>query len=143
MDRRQLLNAMVSRGTESAARNQALPIAGGLNPYNGPWNYAAAAHLLRRAMFGPTHEQIKQAVAEGLSLPSVQDLIWREVAKNCVDFLVSDRPKLVRRRSFLTHRYLLRLIAIGARTGRSDIAESMVAPIVSTARRSGSASKCA
>lgn len=66
MDRRQLLNAMVSRGTESAARNQALPIAGGLNPYNGPWNYAAAAHLLRRAMFGPTHEQIKQAVAEGL-----------------------------------------------------------------------------
>ena len=72
MDRRQLLNAMVSRGTDAAAHNQSLPIAGGLNPYKGPWNYTTAAHLLRRAMFGPTHEQIKQAVTEGLGATMVR-----------------------------------------------------------------------
>ncbi len=29
-----------------------------LVPYNGPWTRAEAAHLLRRTIFGPTHQQI-------------------------------------------------------------------------------------
>jgi uncharacterized protein (DUF1800 family) len=31
-----------------------------------PWNYTKAAHLLRRAMIGPTEEEIRRAVREGL-----------------------------------------------------------------------------
>ncbi|MBP7821799.1 MAG: DUF1800 domain-containing protein [Saprospiraceae bacterium] len=37
-----------------------------LAPYTGTWTYETAAHLLKRAMFGPTHQQIKQAVTDGL-----------------------------------------------------------------------------
>lgn len=37
-----------------------------LEPYTGEWTYTQAAHLLRRAMFAPTHAQIKAAVAKGL-----------------------------------------------------------------------------
>lgn len=67
MDRRQLFQSIATTGSHSASLSEALPLGGGLNPYNGPWNYATAAHLLRRAMFGPTHAQIKQAVTDGLS----------------------------------------------------------------------------
>ncbi|MBK8153554.1 MAG: DUF1800 domain-containing protein [Saprospiraceae bacterium] len=49
------------------SRAAALPIMGGLDPFSGTWNYATAAHLLRRAMFGPTHAQINQAVSDGLN----------------------------------------------------------------------------
>lgn len=38
----------------------------GLDPYEGDWEYEQAAHLLRRAMFGPTHGQIKTAIQEGM-----------------------------------------------------------------------------
>ena len=54
------------------SRAAALPIMGGLDLFSGAWNYATAAHLLRRAMFGPTHAQINQAVSDG-QLPSCLD----------------------------------------------------------------------
>lgn len=38
-----------------------------LTPYGGTWGFAEAAHLLRRAMFAPTFEQIQDAVNDGLS----------------------------------------------------------------------------
>lgn len=42
----------------------------GLEPFvpspNNPWNYSKAAHLLRRAMVGPTDAEIRQAVTDGL-----------------------------------------------------------------------------
>ncbi|NOT37219.1 MAG: DUF1800 domain-containing protein [Saprospiraceae bacterium] len=65
MDRRQLLQSLTLKSTKLEGK-QALPVAGGLDKYTGSWDYANAAHLLRRAMFGPTHEQIKQAVTDGL-----------------------------------------------------------------------------
>lgn len=37
-----------------------------LSPYSGPWTYTQAAHLLRRATFGPSNAQIKSVVAQGL-----------------------------------------------------------------------------
>ncbi len=36
------------------------------DPYNGPWNFEQAAHLLRRTVFGASKTQIEQAVADGL-----------------------------------------------------------------------------
>lgn len=40
----------------------------GLDPYTGPWEYEQAAHLLRRAMFGPTYAQIRQSVEQGMEV---------------------------------------------------------------------------
>jgi len=37
-----------------------------LTPYTGTWNFAQAAHLLRRTIYGPSRARIEQAVAEGL-----------------------------------------------------------------------------
>ena len=56
---------MASRAGRSI-QEEALPLGGGLSPFTGTWNYATAAHLLRRAMFGPSHAQIQQAVQDGL-----------------------------------------------------------------------------
>jgi len=65
MDRRSLFSSL---NTKAHSRSTApLPVNGGLTPYSGPWTYATAAHLLRRAMFGPSHQQINQAVRDGLS----------------------------------------------------------------------------
>lgn len=70
MDRRTTLRKFL--GVDAAAstgtilQEDALPISGGLSPYTGSWGYASASHLLRRAMFGPSHEQILQAVSDGL-----------------------------------------------------------------------------
>lgn len=35
--------------------------------YSGAWNFATAAHLLRRTTFGPTKAEIDQAVEEGMA----------------------------------------------------------------------------
>lgn len=38
-----------------------------LNPYSSEWTYTQAAHLMRRAMFGPAESEILQAVAAGMN----------------------------------------------------------------------------
>jgi uncharacterized protein (DUF1800 family) len=76
MDRRNFLTVAPSRRTGTttlAARGgsqnppaYASRTSAGLEPYSGPWDYAHAAHLLRRAMLGPTEAEIRQAVTDGL-----------------------------------------------------------------------------
>jgi uncharacterized protein (DUF1800 family) len=70
MDRRSTLMKFLGSDAGNSAGTQfkdvSMPTGGGLTPFSGSWNYATAAHLLRRAMFGPTHEQITQAVQDGL-----------------------------------------------------------------------------
>lgn len=41
-------------------------VVNGLTPYSGSWGFDQSAHLLRRAMFGPSRIQIERAVNEGL-----------------------------------------------------------------------------
>ena len=43
------------------------PVSLSMNPYTGPWTKAEAAHLLRRTMFGPTNQQILDAVTDGMT----------------------------------------------------------------------------
>jgi len=43
-------------------------IRGGLDTYVGEWNEHTAKHLLQRGMFGPTANQIAQAVEDGMAL---------------------------------------------------------------------------
>jgi uncharacterized protein (DUF1800 family) len=51
---------------------------GSLTPYTGAWTYELAAHLLRRAMFGPTYAQIKDAVTKGLN--ATIDQLFKDTA---------------------------------------------------------------
>ncbi len=41
-------------------------IEGGLTKYSGTWSWKEAAHLLKRTTFGPTYQEIKKSVTEGL-----------------------------------------------------------------------------
>ena len=45
----------------------------GINPYMGTWGIQEAGHLLRRTCFGPTYQEIKDAVADGLQ-PTIDKL---------------------------------------------------------------------
>ncbi|MEO1257836.1 MAG: DUF1800 domain-containing protein [Bacteroidota bacterium] len=70
MDRRTTLASLFGR-TKSDKIIDAMPTAAstvlsGLDPYTGPFEYEHAAHLLRRTIFGPTYQQIKDAVTNGL-----------------------------------------------------------------------------
>lgn len=70
MDRRSTLELLFSGRTTSKSKEAThKTVAGGgtLAPYTGPWNRETAAHLLRRATFGPTQAEIDQSVQNGLS----------------------------------------------------------------------------
>ncbi len=72
MDRRSTLAAVLGRpGAQrktKTGRNAFPPaIHSGLAPYTGPWGREQAAHLLRRATFGPTPAQINAARQNGLN----------------------------------------------------------------------------
>ncbi len=57
---------MTSKKFSGAANAMVLPPSiKDLTPYDGPWEYAQAGHLLRRVTFGPTVENINEAVELG------------------------------------------------------------------------------
>lgn len=74
MDRRATLATMLGKGkTNSHSKNtvakatiSAVTLNTGLEPFAGEWTFEQAAHLLRRATFGPSIEQINGAVEAGL-----------------------------------------------------------------------------
>lgn len=74
MDRRATLATMLGRGNEEShtasqtakASATVTTLNTGLEPFAGEWTFEQAAHLLRRATFGPTLDQIKEATANGL-----------------------------------------------------------------------------
>jgi uncharacterized protein (DUF1800 family) len=42
------------------------PVSYNMSPFTGPWTKVEAAHLLRRTMFGASHQQILDAVTNGM-----------------------------------------------------------------------------
>ena len=70
MDRRATLATLLGRKPGRSLNS-------GLEPYEGPWEYEQAAHLLRRSMFGPTNLQIKEAL--NLGLDATIDLLFQEL----------------------------------------------------------------
>ena len=65
MDRHAISTAKPHQWSESMSASMATT-SPGLEPYEGEWTYQDAAHLLRRSMYGPTHQQIQSAVDLGL-----------------------------------------------------------------------------
>ncbi len=49
-----------------------VPVSLSMDPYTGTWTKNEAAHLLRRTMFGPTFQQIQDAVAAGMDVAVAQ-----------------------------------------------------------------------
>ncbi|MCH2225755.1 MAG: DUF1800 domain-containing protein, partial [Crocinitomicaceae bacterium] len=47
---------------------QIQPTSYSMAPYTGAWTTSEASHLLRRTLFGPTRDQIQNAVADGMNL---------------------------------------------------------------------------
>ncbi len=70
MDRRATLTRLFGlTAAEPVAAEAAMPAMApvllGLEPYQGPWNFEQASHILRRCTFGPTREMILEAVELG------------------------------------------------------------------------------
>lgn len=78
MDRRSTLSVLTGRsqGRQSKRQNHqssaVFPVNSGLTPYTGPWTQEQAAHLLRRATFGPNKTQVDTAVQNGLDATLTQ-----------------------------------------------------------------------
>ncbi len=66
MNRRTSLSRMFGQQQKKVAAKSMQTTNTSFNLYQGEWTLEQAAHLLRRATFGPTPIQIKQAVADGL-----------------------------------------------------------------------------
>jgi len=60
-----------------------------LVPYSGPWTKELAAHLLRRTLFGPTRQQILDAVANGMNA-TVDTLLTLPVDSEPLTYLADD-----------------------------------------------------
>lgn len=79
MDRRATLATLLGRKQEETTMLTPLsPPPGTLAPYAGTWKFEQAAHLLRRAMFGPTYAQIKDATTKGMN--ATIDLLFKDLA---------------------------------------------------------------
>ena len=70
MNRRASLKTLIGKNNQNksraSGRSSLFSLNAGLNPYEGPWEFEQAAHLLRRSTFGPSLSLIKQAQQQGL-----------------------------------------------------------------------------
>ena len=65
------MNPIAKTAPLQGSRKQTLDVGppvvlGSLNPYQGPWTIQHASHLLRRAMYGPSYQQLKWSAENGL-----------------------------------------------------------------------------
>lgn len=67
MNRRAFFSLSNSQATVQATVSPKRVMLGDLTPYSGPWDRATAAHLLRRACFGPSPDEIEEALNLGLT----------------------------------------------------------------------------
>ncbi|HHB78522.1 MAG TPA: DUF1800 domain-containing protein [Saprospiraceae bacterium] len=66
----------------------------GIEPYTGAWTVQQAAHLLRRTTFGPTYQQMKDAVTDGLDA-TINLLFSTPVAPGVpINFYYADDPNV-------------------------------------------------
>ncbi|MCB0662026.1 MAG: DUF1800 domain-containing protein [Saprospiraceae bacterium] len=73
MDRRSTIAALLGKNRQTKGQSssklmmqEAPVVLSGLEPYSGAWGFDQAAHLLRRATFGPKYAQFKEGETLGL-----------------------------------------------------------------------------
>lgn len=67
MDRRSLLTHLIGKTKVETETKIKAAVVTSLMPYAGDWTFETAAHLLRRTTFGPTYQNINEAVSDGLN----------------------------------------------------------------------------
>ena len=67
MNRRTLFKSIIKQNSQNGANHVAEFRNENLDEYTGPWTEKEAAHLLRRTMFGPSLQNIQDAVNLGLA----------------------------------------------------------------------------
>ena len=72
MNRRDFINVLSPNIAKKYSFPENPPSNKGLSPYSGEWNFAQAAHLLRRTTFGPNLSQIHQVQQQGLEATIAQ-----------------------------------------------------------------------
>jgi len=96
MDRRATLATLFgqkSAGSTAETMTSAPPLVlTGLEEYTGDWEFEQAAHLLRRAMFGPTYTQIKTAIQDGMTATVNQLLTDLQMPDPPLNFSNEDEP---------------------------------------------------
>jgi hypothetical protein len=67
MDRRTTLSKLLGKkSSDNATMTAPAAVVSGLTPYTGPFGYEQAAHLVRRATFGATYQQVKDVANMGI-----------------------------------------------------------------------------
>ena len=95
MDRRSSLALMFGKKQAGEkAVTAAPPVSSSLNPFSGDWDFAAAKHLLSRTMYGPTYEEIEQAVTEGLGATITKLFAPQDMPPPPIYFDFSDDPNV-------------------------------------------------
>jgi len=94
MDRRTTFNTLLGRTNTAEKAVKKTAMLTGLSPYNGPWDYQMAAHLLRRTMYGPTNAQIKNAVQAGMSATLTQLLNPGSLPEEPVNYYLETDPNV-------------------------------------------------
>ncbi len=122
MKRRATLEMLL--GISKSEKDTNIAITNSFDTFTGTWDFATAAHLLRRTTFGPTKAEIDQAVEEGMAatidrlfgpIPVLDPPVYYDfeddpLVPNGQTWINALRPVMTgvtgaRRRSFLTWRY--------------------------------------
>ena len=72
MNRRTAFATLLGQKNKTQTKPQTTTLTQSLNPYTGVWGIEQASHLLRRATFGPTYAQMKDAVTDGMDATVAQ-----------------------------------------------------------------------
>jgi uncharacterized protein (DUF1800 family) len=100
MDRRSSLKSLIGQKSTTSTKERSLkrpvknPILSGLEAYTGNWTHTEAAHLLRRSIFGPTREQVLQAVEYGMETTIDHLLSEQNEPDPPVNYYYQDDPQV-------------------------------------------------
>ena len=101
MDRRTTLAKLLGKANsdkDTIFAPASTTVLSGLDPYTGPFEFEQAAHLLRRTVFGPTYQQIKDARTSGLEATLDQLLADQPLPSEPVNHRFTDEPAEQRKR---------------------------------------------
>ncbi len=94
MDRRATLNTLLGRRPIWAPLEKTNKLNTAFDVYTGEWNFDLAAHLLKRATFGPTRQTIQEAVALGMDQTVEQLFADRPLPDPPVNYEYADDPNV-------------------------------------------------
>jgi len=90
MNRREALTALSRNKNKISSRSEFSNVLGGIDAFSGSFDYITARHLLNRCNFGASHQQILQAVDDGLDATLDQILTTFTPATTPINYNFAD-----------------------------------------------------